>query len=229
MSTQGSITITIPEQLYNSVIDLRAHKFIEDYFSNTILISLANRYTAMNISLSKKIELALNNYQSRSNKIAFLTVLLTHFTDLVQQIDNGTFKGSNNIEVISKTKLYIDEIIFESLQHLEQQGIDVSSDTFTAEEFNSVNNILNQVLSELEVIRCGNAVLGAQIEDLLDDITEIKQTMVLGKKNFRQRITGVVATYAATKSADEVFDAVKPHLGKLLHVGFNEVTRFLSS
>lgn len=221
--------ITIPECIYSSVIDLKAKRFIENHFPNSQLINEANNNIAVKASLKIRIEIALNDFQTKTNKTAFLTIILSHFSFLLRQIDEGTFTGSNNLEVIHNTKPFIEEIIFEILQHLEIIGVEISSEAFTASEFTNISNILSKILEELDIVKAGNVILGEQIEELQNDIIEIKSSMVLGKKSFTQRMTGVVTTYVATKGADEAFMAIKPHFTELMHGGFDAVIKYLDN
>jgi len=215
---EEKITIIIPDISFSTVIEAKTNKFIKCYFVTTDLINEANYIISVPKTIKQRITEGLNEYQTNENKVAFLTQLLNHFINLLPKFKDGSVEVSiNNLEYIHKTIPFLEEIIFEITQSIEALGLGISQNTFTGEEYNRINNILEEVLGELNIIKTGNAVLGEQIEELQNDIKDLKTSLVMGKKPFHQRVTGIITNYVANKGADEVFEKIKPLLFELIH------------
>lgn len=213
---EEQITIKIPNVSFSSVVEARTNKFIKSFFGTTDLINEARDSTSY-WSISARIQKGLDDNQTDTNKTIFLTHLLNHFLSLLPKVDDGTLgEGTiNNLDLIYNTRSLIEEIIFEISQHLESLGLSINSDIFTPNEYAEVNCLLEQILRELEIVKGGNAILGDQIEELQNDLQDIKSSMVLGKKPLYQRVTGVITKYVLTKGADEVYEKIKPLIGEL--------------
>lgn len=220
---ENSITITIPVKLSGSVIEGKAKMFISRVLSISDLINHANDIRHLPMPVKDLLTIGLNDMATTTNQIAFLTHLLDYYSSLLPKVDDGTLGDSNgvgigNLDLVYNTKPLIEEVIFDLMQRLEVLGVDVGSDTFTATEFNMVSSALSKILTELDLVKAGNDILGELIEELQDDLKAIKSSMVIGKKSVYQRIAGVAATYAATKLADETFDAIKPSLVEIFKI-----------
>ncbi len=75
-------------------------------------------------------------------------------------------------------------------QELEDLGITIDEDTFTADEKNTLNNVLDEILSQLKDLKDGQQVI---YEDLLDEINDLKNWYVLGKKKWKALYIGKVS------------------------------------
>ncbi|WP_448633241.1 hypothetical protein [Pedobacter panaciterrae] len=211
------ITIEIPDSLFNSVINKKVDTFIKWHLDPTNLANEANLIIKIPKSVAARVMDALDEIGSDTYKVRFLTYLLNHLTKLLAQIDNGTFGDGliSNLTKIYSTKPLVEEFIFVVAQDLESRGINLNSNVFSTDEYTEVSFLLKKILEELDVIKAGNSVLGDLVEELQDDLKEVKSSMVLGKKPFYQRLAGIITSYGLTKGGDEFYDQIRPLLVEL--------------
>jgi hypothetical protein len=86
------------------------------------------------------------------------------------------------------------------------------ANAFTSEEVTDLDQKINLVLSEREVIKSGQAAANDEIQELKNELTSLKSAYILGKKTWKQKATGIVVSYLATKGSDAGWEAIKPYM-----------------
>lgn len=208
---------------FTRVINNKTTRFINTYLNTNTLVQQAGNDEFDGESIAYRITTGLKEYSKDQYKTVFLNQILTFFVDIKGkalssgQLGNLGYGSFPNEEpLIEKTLALIDEVIFEVVQQLETLGINFNQESFSSDEYQKITEILNCILNELEIIKAGNSIIGDEIEDLENDLKDLRSSIVMGKRPFYQRATGIVASYIATKGADEVFDKIKPLIFELL-------------
>lgn len=161
-----------------------------------IITQLVNRFAANYLDNPARAEELLQAAQSKVNtfyekrdKIKFLSILLEKSNK--DYADHKLI--CNNPEECALNEAY-ETISFYLSQDLYSLGIQLNSDTFTEGEKERTEDKLNQILTDLSVLRAGQQVI---YEELQQEIAELKEHFYLGKKNWSQLLMGKCIDMAA--------------------------------
>lgn len=164
-------------------IQKTAERFVKYHLSET-----------MNSMKAKKTKEALNStlYEliEGADEIKFLHIVLeaqhekykTHLTNCTKGDDCDTnFNHEDLLNYIRKK--------------LSGLGVQLSEDTFSIEEKESLEEKLDKILQNMEELKSGQQVI---YEDLTKELEELKGLFYLGRKNWHQLLTGKIIEMTAS-------------------------------
>ncbi len=181
-----------------------------------------------NESFQSRIEFGYKNYKdvvqnfkydaveisSKLDKITFLNILLKKVNDKYEE----HLPNCKNPESCSLNFDY-ESIIYFLQQELSTLGVNINEDTFTKEEKNRAESLLEKVLKEIEELKLGHQII---YDDLTMEIEELKSMYFLGKKKWHQMLAGkfVDMTLSGVISetvSKQLINFIKPNLSHLLN------------
>lgn len=153
--------------------------------------------------LIKDVRNKTKEFYQTGERVLFISILLEHLSLAT--------KEEEIIEDLDAMDLVQD------LQHmlvgeLDKLRIGVDKNAFTTSEIKDLTKKVNQIISTLDKMVIGQEIIFDRVEELKQDYADLLRSFGLGKKPFYQRLAGIVMEYSAEKGADEVIEAIKPHL-----------------
>lgn len=165
------------------------------------------------------LEWTISDLSNKSEKLIYISEILIKpeklhiiFSGVVSQFNQGNplFRYPNK-----DTCLHINDLQYHLYKELKLLGYNVDTNTFTSEEVSNLTEKMNLVIGKLNKLEAGQEVVFDRFDELILDFRDILGSMPQGKKPFFQRVAGVMVSYAGTKGADVIFDAIKPDIGTL--------------
>lgn len=154
---------------------------------------------------------AFDRLSSKEDKLIFLSELLNYLNNHLDEsnITHSQTSLPRYLDGVNKFKYFL-------YSQAISIGYSFDKNAFTSEETTSLNIKLNDIIDALSQLQAGQDVVFNHIEDIKSDFESLKSDYLLGKKRWYQRAGGIVLSYAGTKGADEMYDALRPYLKKLL-------------
>jgi hypothetical protein len=132
--------------------------------------------------LIAKVRDELFQIKSEQDKLGLLSIILE--ANEFEHQDH--LLGCENLKTCATTKKH-QRVAYFLQQELEELGININTDHFTWEEKSQYNAQLNNLI---ETLIASNQLMGDQLEILRNEIEELKNLYVLGKKNWKHLLLG---------------------------------------
>jgi len=179
--------------------------------------------TTQNI-IKDEIQKVLWDLRGEKQIAFFINELILHINSLKKKYDDDKVYYfpkdkiglERAIEKHNESLLEFNTLLFHLYNLLTQNGIPVDKDVFTFEESYEVSTKLNEIISTLDTLKMGHEALGAEIQDVKDQISSLDNSTPLGKKSFYQRATGVAIHFAADKTLEAIWEPIKPLFSEML-------------
>lgn len=142
-----------------------------------------------------KIKREISNIDSQFDKVKFINIHL----ELVNEKYLEHLSECKNPQTCP-TNFEYESISYFLKQELLKYGIDLSNDTFTIEEKRIKDDKLDKILQEIQELKLGNQII---YDDLLVEITELKELYFLGKKKWHQIFAGKFVDMAVSGVVSE--------------------------
>lgn len=162
--------------------------------------------------LTRKILLNLNSIHNQKDKFFYGAELMRILTEL------KTHDTITKLDLTKKTDLYdaylngINEIIYFIQSSLEQYSSFLQADVFSDAEARNLSGKVDDVLSRISNLEIGQQLI---YDDLYASISELKTFVVLGKRNYYQKILGILSQFGAEKAIEEIWELVSPKLKEI--------------
>ncbi|GGH16828.1 hypothetical protein [Mucilaginibacter phyllosphaerae] len=182
----------------------------------------------------KFITNGLKRFSNKDDKIVFLIEAINHQNELLDYVstridykvidnyDNDNFSINNyeefqrNQELLKEKKNH-EARIFYAVRELEKLGLnDLNKNAFSQPQVSDLTRKINALLIKIDELSVGQEVIFNFIDELKGDLKDLNKDYPLGKKRWYQRFSGIVASYLGNKSADALYDLIKPDIIKIL-------------
>ena len=183
-------------------------KLAKKSFDNNIDSGYDNYKTAI-----ANVKREANDINSKLDRIRFYNIHI----DLVNEKYNAHLKVCKNPDNCQNNEEY-EAIIYFLRQELEENGILFNNDVFTVEEKSGQDERLDKILKEIQELKLGNQII---YDDLLTEISELKEFYFLGKKKWHQLFAGKFVDMAVSGIVSEtiskqIIESLKPEFIKLM-------------
>jgi hypothetical protein len=120
-------------------------------------------------------------------------------------------------QALIKKRLKIQSKIFYAVRELEKLGLKgLDKNAFSTSQVDDLTRKINALLIKIDQLTVGQEIIFNFIDELKEDLKEIKSDFPLGKKRWHQRFSGIVANYLGHKGADTLYDLIKPDIMKII-------------
>lgn len=184
-----------------------------DLFIEQLGQKIVEDYIKYEISNSKRIvDLVLeeaNNIKSERDKIDFFSTILEGNEKALQ------LHLSECLTPNCDDKMNHDRVSYFLQQELAILGVNANQDYFTSEEKENFNHFIDTII---EQINLSNQLMTEQFEILSNELNELKQLHVFGKKNCKQNLLGKFSEMTFSGIITEI--SAKPIIENIVAPGY---------
>lgn len=215
------IQIPAPDFNFETIIKQKVSLLTKNYIT---LNNISNPYISTPTVIRDEIQKVLWELPEKKQIAFFINELIIHVNLLKKKYDDDKEKYlpknkaqlPKAIEQHNESLQEFDSLLFHLYNLLTQNGFTIDKDVFTFEEAFDINIKLNEIISTLEILKMGHEALGAEIQDVKDQLNSLNNSTPLGKKSFYQRATGIAVHFATDKTLEIIWEPIKPHFTELL-------------
>ena len=191
-------------------------------YIQTVAEDIASLYIENGIDdadeLLRKVQSELNMKYSEEDKLGLLTIIL--------EANEKEFQRHLKDECTNpkecRDNRHHQRVTYFLQRELQELGININADHFTWEEKAQCNAQLDDLI---ETLTASNQLLSDQLEILRNEIEELKNLYVLGKKNWKQHFAGKITDMVFSGVISEL--TAKPIIINILKPGIEYISKNL--
>jgi len=218
--------IEIPEASFNFSDIARdiARKVCEDDLDSYRLMLFENTQYTDYSNLDLKLRSTFLDLASPNDQLIYLSEILSYLSRLEIQEKNAIPFIERYYLSITKNINHAQYYFYKQLSSI---GYNVDTNAFSSDEMYESNSKIDEIIESLDNLKMGQSALGEEIQDLKDELASLKSEYILGKKTWKQKATGILFSYFATKSSDAAWDIIKPYLADFIAQNGHEIIKYL--